>query len=115
LHFSGPVDRVVDQALADDVLAVVAEALSNCARHAHATSVRVLVAQCDGQLSVTITDDGVGIGTSERSSGLGHMRRRADRHGGTCTLTTPTAGGTQVTWTALGSSSAPPTPSTGPR
>jgi len=100
LHFSGPLDAAADQTLTDDVLAVTAEALSNCARHAHATSVTVLVAHRDGLLTVTITDDGVGIGTTTRSSGLGHLRRRAERHGGTCTFTTPAGGGTRVTWTA---------------
>ncbi|GAA1430447.1 two-component system sensor histidine kinase [Microlunatus lacustris] len=100
LHFSGPLDGAAGQTLTDDVLAVTAEALSNCARHAHATSVTVLVARRDGLLTVTITDNGVGIGTATRSSGLGHMRRRAERHGGTCTFDTPSAGGTRVTWTA---------------
>lgn len=100
LQFSGPIDAAVDQTLAEDILAVTAEALSNCARHAHATSVVLLVARRDGLLTVTITDDGVGIGATTRSSGLGHMRRRAERHGGTCTFTTPTAGGTRLIWTA---------------
>lgn len=100
VRFFGLIDGAVDEALTDDILAVTAEALSNCARHAHATSVTVLISNCDGVLTVTITDDGVGIGTATRSSGLRHMRRRAERHGGTCTLTTPTTGGTRVTWTA---------------
>jgi len=98
VRFSGSVDA--GAALADDILAVVAEGLSNCARHARATAVTVLVANHGGMLTVTITDDGIGIGTTTRSSGLRHMRRRAERHSGTCTLSTPAAGGTQVTWTA---------------
>ncbi len=100
LHFSGPIDGAVDADLADDILAVTREALSNCARHAHATSVTVTIANRGGLLTVTVTDNGVGIGDTTRSSGLSHMLRRAERHHGTCTLTTPTAGGTRVTWTA---------------
>ena len=101
LHFAGPIDAVVDERLADDVLAVTAEALSNCARHAQATAVHVLVTARDGSLILTITDNGRGIGgAAKRSSGLSHLSRRAERHHGTCAITTPTTGGTRVTWTA---------------
>jgi signal transduction histidine kinase len=100
LHFSGSLDSSVDGPLADDMLAVTREALSNCARHAHATSVTVVVALLNGRLMLTITDDGIGIRDTTRSSGLTNMRRRAERHGGTCTVSTPTTGGTRVTWTA---------------
>lgn len=100
LHFAGSIDSAVEADLADDVLAVTREALSNCARHAHATAVTVLITNRDGQLTLTIIDNGVGIGETTRSSGLSHMRRRAERHGGTLTLTTPEIGGTRLGWTA---------------
>jgi len=100
LHFAGSIDASVDMDLTDDILAVTREALSNCARHAHATSVTVLVSNRDGVVTLTITDNGVGLGTASRSSGLSHMRRRAERHGGTLTTTTPETGGTRLTWTA---------------
>jgi signal transduction histidine kinase len=100
VHVSGSVDAVVDDELSDDLLAVVAESLSNCARHAQATSVTVLVANRGGVLTLTVTDDGVGVGSATRSSGLSHMRCRAERHGGTCTVSPSPDGGTRVTWTA---------------
>jgi len=100
LHFVGPIDAVVDAALTDDVLAVTREALSNCARHAQATAVAVVVATRDGRLTLTITDNGRGIGATTRSSGLGHLRRRAERHQGTLDLSSPAAGGTRLVWTA---------------
>jgi signal transduction histidine kinase len=100
LHFAGLIDSAVDADLADDIVAVTREALSNCARHARASSVRVVVINEARLLTVTITDDGVGVGAATRSSGLSHLRRRAERHHGTFTVTTPEAGGTRLAWTA---------------
>jgi signal transduction histidine kinase len=100
VHFSGPLDPGPDEALAHDILAVTREALSNCARHAHATTVTISLVLQDGVIALDITDNGRGIGTPPRSSGLSSMRRRAERNGGTFHLTTPAAGGTHLTWTA---------------
>jgi PAS domain S-box-containing protein len=55
---------------------VVAEALTNVAKYAQASSVRVEVTVVDGALSVAVTDDGVGGADPERGSGL---RGLADR------------------------------------
>ena len=96
--FTGALDP--DEALAHDILAVTREALSNCVRHAHATAVTIALARQDELITLDITDDGRGIGTPARSSGLASMRRRAERNGGTLQVTTPTSGGTQLTWTA---------------
>jgi nitrate/nitrite-specific signal transduction histidine kinase len=54
----------------------------------------------DGLITLDITDNGRGLGTPARSSGLASMRRRAERHGGTLELTTPASGGTRLSWTA---------------
>jgi len=97
-RFAGPPDPA--EALAHDILAVTREALSNCARHAHATAVSVSLTRQDGLITLRVTDNGRGVGTSARSSGLSSMRHRAARHGGTSLLTTPTGGGTRLTWTA---------------
>ncbi len=100
LHFAGPIDAAVEDDVADDILAVTGEGLSNCARHAHATSVTVRLTNREGVLTLTIADNGIGIGPTVRSSGLSHMRRRAERHRGTLTITAPAEGGTRLTWTA---------------
>jgi signal transduction histidine kinase len=100
VRFSGPLDPGPDEALAHDILAVTREALSNCARHAHATAVSISLTLQDRLITLGITDNGRGLGTPTRSSGLSSMRRRAARHGGTFLLTTPAAGGTRLTWTA---------------
>ena len=100
LRFAGPLDPGPDGALAHDILAVTREALSNCARHAHATAVSISLTRQDGLITLGITDNGRGLGTPARSSGLSSMRRRATSHGGTFLLTTPVGGGTRLTWTA---------------
>jgi signal transduction histidine kinase len=89
-----------DETLAHDILAVTREALSNCARHAHATAVTIALARQDGLITLEVTDNGRGLGTPARSSGLASMRRRAENNGGTLQITTPAGGGTQLTWTA---------------
>ncbi len=100
LHFTGPIDVVVDAQLAADVLAVTREALSNCARHAYANEVTVDLVADQDVLTLEITDNGVGMGVPTRSSGLSNIRRRAENHGGTLTITAPDAGGSRLTWSA---------------
>ncbi|MFL6246772.1 MAG: sensor histidine kinase, partial [Thermoanaerobaculia bacterium] len=60
LDTSGDVDAL-DLRRADDVVALVAEALTNAARHAGATSIRSTVAVADGKVSVDVVDDGRGF------------------------------------------------------
>jgi two-component system, NarL family, sensor histidine kinase DevS len=100
ISFAGPLDPGPGETLAHDILAVTREALSNCARHAHATAADVSLILKDGMITVVITDNGRGIGTPARSSGLSSMRRRAERHHGTFQFATPAGGGTRLTWTA---------------
>jgi signal transduction histidine kinase len=100
ISFTGPLDPGPDEALADEILAVTREALSNCARHAHATAAGVDLMLQDGLITLDISDNGRGPGTPARASGLANMRHRAERNGGTFQLTTPPGGGTRLTWTA---------------
>lgn len=100
LRFAGPLDVAVTGALAADTLAVIREATSNCARHAHATRLDISIDLTNCLLLVEITDNGRGIGTPSRSSGLNNMRRRAETHHGTLSITTPARGGTHLAWTA---------------
>ena len=92
ISLSGPLDPGPGETLAHDILAVTREALSNCARHAHATAVDVSLMLRDGLITLDITDNGRGLGTPTRSSGLSSMRRRAERNRGTFQLTTPANG-----------------------
>jgi signal transduction histidine kinase len=78
----------------------VREALTNVAKHARATAVQLSVHATTAQLTVTISDNGRGIGNPERSSGLENLRCRADeRHGSMTVAERPDPGGTTLVWT----------------
>ena len=113
IRFAGPLDPGTDEPLAHDILAVTREALSNCARHAHATAVTIALVLRDGLITLDVTDNGRGLGTPARSSGLSSMRRRAERNGGTFQLTAPANGGTHLAWTARPRKPGPKVPDTG--
>ncbi|RZD85196.1 histidine kinase [Streptomyces albidoflavus] len=101
LRIDGPVDTTVPDDLAEQLLAVAAEALSNAARHAAATRIDVTVTATDEALTLTVTDDGKGIdpaGPARHTGGLANMRHRAESHRGTFTLTDSPSGGTRVRW-----------------
>jgi signal transduction histidine kinase len=100
VSFTLPPGPDPDESLAHDILAVTREALSNCARHARASAVTVALARRDGLIILEVTDNGRGLGTPARSSGLASMRHRAERNDGTLQVTAPAAGGTHLTWTA---------------
>jgi two-component system, NarL family, sensor histidine kinase DevS len=100
LVLDGPVHSLVTEGVAGALLAVVREALSNAARHAHAQSVEVRVAAGGGRVTVTVADDGVGIGEVERRSGLKNMRERAEALGGSFSIGRREPHGTLLTWTA---------------
>ena len=100
LTLAGALDGV-DEDLADDVVLAGREALTNVARHARAHAVSVTLATTDdGWLRLEVSDDGVGIGVSERRSGLINLYERARRHGGTCRVSPAPGGGTQLEWRA---------------
>lgn len=74
---AGPVDTAVPDDIADHLMAALREALSNAARHAGADGVTVDVS-CDArQVTLAVTDDGVGIRPGGRESGLRNLRTRA--------------------------------------
>ena len=77
----------------------VQEALTNIARHAHATScrVRISVDRARSALELEVTDDGVGMPEGRRAGvGLTSMRERAEELGGTCDVDLNPHGGTRV-------------------
>ncbi|MET9689960.1 GAF domain-containing protein [Streptomyces sp. NPDC006514] len=82
LRMEGLIDTDVPSAAADEALAVVGEALTNVARHAGATRVEVSIAAAGGNLTITVTDNGVGMSGGGRHSGLRNLAERAERLGG---------------------------------
>ncbi len=98
VSLSGPVDTVVGDQLAEEVLAVLREALTNVGKHAHASQVVITIAASD-DLRLVVADDGVGIGdVTAAGLGLKNLRHRAQRLGGNVELGTSREGGTRLTW-----------------
>jgi signal transduction histidine kinase len=95
--FSGPVDLMVTGDLAEDVVAVTREGLSNAARHARAEQTGVTLDVLNGMLHLTIFDDGGGITDTSRRSGLANLEARATARGGSFVVDTG-AGGTRLRW-----------------
>jgi len=69
-----------------ELLQIVREALSNIARHAHATTAHVGLRQVNGSMRLEIADDGVGFDASAAvprgHHGVANMRDRAAALGG---------------------------------
>jgi signal transduction histidine kinase len=97
VRFSGVLDTLPD-ALVDDLLAVVREALTNAARHAGASAVEVDLAAGPDRLTLDVRDNGAGMADTARRSGLANLAHRAERHGGTLTLGPHRPSGTRLTW-----------------
>jgi signal transduction histidine kinase len=51
-------------------------------------------------ITVDVRDDGRGMGAATRRSGLANLRRRAERHDGTLTITDSEPTGTHLCWQA---------------
>jgi signal transduction histidine kinase len=95
-----PVDLDVDlqQRLPDPIEVaayhVVAEALSNAAKHANASVVRVGIQPRGGRLRMLVRDDGVGGADPSRGWGLMELSDRVQALGGTMTVHSPAGEGT---------------------
>jgi signal transduction histidine kinase len=104
LRLEGLLDTDVPPDLADDVLAVLEEALSNASRHAGAKAVEVSAKVTGGsapELGLVVSDNGVGLPQGGRRSGLVNLEERAAKHGGTFHLeANPSGSGTRLRWQA---------------
>ncbi|MEU4822097.1 GAF domain-containing sensor histidine kinase [Actinomadura citrea] len=97
VRLDGLLDTSVDEEIGEQLLAVVREALSNVARHAHATETSLNIDVGD-DVTVRVQDNGVGITEGGRRSGLRNMEARAEDLGGTCTAGRRPEGGTVLVW-----------------
>ena len=84
---------------------VVAEALTNVAKHAHAANVTVCAYAEDGDLRLMIQDDGIGGADLAKGSGLIGLKDRVEALGGYVQISSPPGSGTSLDMTIpLGSS-----------
>jgi signal transduction histidine kinase len=74
---------------------VVAEALTNAAKHAGGAPARVTIAQRSGRLVIEVTDDGPG-GADPSGSGLSGLRSRVEALDGELAIDSPPGGGTRI-------------------
>lgn len=99
IRISGAVDSLVPSDIAEHVIAVLREAVSNALRHAHATDIVVTVEAAE-DLVIDVLDNGVGMPADAARSGLLNVERRADLCEGTVTIAPGPKVGTRLTWRA---------------
>ncbi|MEV0202720.1 GAF domain-containing protein [Nonomuraea sp. NPDC050691] len=98
LRMEGQLDHRVPEEVAEHLLAVLREALSNVVRHAKASRTDVSVEVTGDRLTLTVRDDGVGLAGGGRRSGLRNMEERAAGLGGGFEAGSPDDGGTRLRW-----------------
>ncbi|MFJ8625118.1 GAF domain-containing protein [Kitasatospora sp. NPDC093550] len=98
LSMEGLLDTDVPGQVADHVVAVLGEALSNAARHAKAGRVEVALRATGARVLLTVQDDGVGIPDQGRRSGLRNLAERAEGLGGALEVSRPPEGGARLVW-----------------
>jgi signal transduction histidine kinase len=96
-----PLEQELEAERATTAFRIFQEALTNVARHAHASRLVVRLVQQDGQLALTICDNGCGIKPDSTAAlgsiGLLGMRERAAVFGGEVTFLGRPKKGTTVT------------------
>jgi signal transduction histidine kinase len=97
LRIDGQLDARAPAGMAEDILAVVREGLSNAARHAGASQDDIVIT-ADQDLAVVIQDDGAGIPAGRPWSGLANLTERAAELGGGLLVGAAEGGGTRLEW-----------------
>jgi signal transduction histidine kinase len=98
-HFDG---RLADET-ETHLFRIVQEALTNVARHANASRVTIFLRAENGNIRLTLSDNGRGLPQIAREytgMGLTGMRARARSAGGDCTISSTSGGGVTVDVTA---------------
>lgn len=99
VQFIGPIDTLVPDRIHPHAEAVLREGLSNALRHSQSENITVSVSAED-DFSIEILDDGTGLPSTARRSGLANLERRATQCGGVCLIGPGDAGGTRLSWRA---------------
>jgi signal transduction histidine kinase len=75
---------------------VASEALTNAAKHSHASEVRLAASHKDGVLVLEVADDGIGGAAAGSGSGLRGLADRVEALGGRLTVSSPPGRGTTL-------------------
>jgi signal transduction histidine kinase len=70
VDLGAPLDQL-SEVQKTSIYRVVQEALTNCARHAHAHSIGIRLKQAGQTLELAVADDGIGLQNKDRPTGLG--------------------------------------------
>jgi signal transduction histidine kinase len=95
-HLRLELDRRLPDQVESAAYFVASEALTNAAKHSHATEVRVAAWCADGTLMVEVADDGIGGAATEGGSGLRGLADRVEALGGRFTVSSPPGRGTTL-------------------
>jgi PAS domain S-box-containing protein len=97
--FDGLVDSAISEGVREHLVPTVREALSNTARHSHATRVSVTVFVNADHVLLRVDDNGIGVPDDiPARSGVTNMIDRAVALGGRCSVQRGASGGTAVEW-----------------
>jgi signal transduction histidine kinase len=97
-HYDVPFERL-HPAMENAIFRIVQESLSNIRKHSGATRAVVRLVQTDGELELTVTDDGAGYhftNVPHDGIGLQGIRKRAELLGGTFAIASVEPHGAQV-------------------
>ena len=99
VHCDG--DRTgIDSDMGAALFSILRETLTNIDKHARATQVRIELENADGEVDLTVTDNGKGLAAADRvkptSFGLRGMEERAAQLGGTVSVTAVQPQGTCI-------------------
>jgi len=75
---------------------IASEAITNVAKHAQASVIDMRVDGCDGALTLSIRDDGIGGADPSRGSGIIGLKDRVEALGGTISVLSPPGHGTAL-------------------
>ncbi len=99
----GPEVQVQDPLVAINLYRIAQEAIANALKHSQAGLMRIDLAQVDGKIRLTLSDDGVGIDPSRLGSakglGMHSMQYRASLLGGSIKIESNAQQGTTITVT----------------
>lgn len=97
--FEGLVDTAMPDRVREHLIPALREALTNVAKHAHASKVAVTLAVVDGEVRLTVVDNGIGLrGGDTGGRGLDNLAARASDLGGVLAVCAAEPSGTVVDW-----------------
>lgn len=92
-------EKIVQPELRRNLLLIVKEAMNNIAKHSHATRVRLMLYEKEGQLILKINDNGSGLDVMvvQNGNGMGNMQKRCEQMNGKLSIASQNGSGTTLT------------------